>query len=79
MLNVGELILDPYGSECNARVDKEVELGRPRILVEKVILGISHAEIGARLLTRWMLPQDLLDMHGRLREELARAEDLLVA
>ncbi|HIG86345.1 MAG TPA: HDOD domain-containing protein [Planctomycetes bacterium] len=61
LLNVGELILDRHCEKGLYRVEQQVQLGSPRILAENVVLGISHAEIGARLATRWMLPQVLID------------------
>ncbi|MDE0904224.1 MAG: HDOD domain-containing protein [Planctomycetota bacterium] len=61
LMNVGELMLERYYEEGQHQVEQEVPLGRPRITAEKVVLGISHAELGARLVARWMLPQVLID------------------
>jgi HD-like signal output (HDOD) protein len=61
LLNVGELILDRHCKRGLDQVQHQVRQGSPRILAEKAIIGISHAEIGARLATRWMLPQVLID------------------
>ena len=61
LMNVGDLVLERYYEEGQHQVEQEVPLGRPRITVEKVVLGISHADLGARLVTRWMLPQVLID------------------
>ncbi len=61
LLNVGELVLAQLSDEERERVEAEVQAGRSRVQAERVILGMSHAEVGARLVTRWMLPEVLID------------------
>lgn len=61
LLNVGELVLAQLTDEERDRVEAEVQAGRSRVQAERVILGMSHAEVGARLVTRWMLPEVLTD------------------
>ena len=61
LLNVGGLILARLEGDEQARIDAEVAAGRSRVHAERVVLGMSHAEVGARLVTRWMLPEVLID------------------
>ncbi len=59
--DVGRLVLDRYYDDGRVHVDAAVEKGETRIDAERDVLGMSHAEVGARLLARWELPQPLVD------------------
>lgn len=59
--NVGEVVLTRYMTQHRAQVEAEIACGRSASEAEKVILGLHHAEIGARLATSWSLPDMLVD------------------
>ncbi|MEZ6004438.1 MAG: HDOD domain-containing protein [Planctomycetota bacterium] len=59
--NIGEVVLDRFYSDALPRVRAEVAHGRTPLQAEKVILGMHHAEIGARLGSNWKLPLFLVD------------------
>lgn len=61
--DIGVLILDQYFTNMYKKVfdistNKKFELE----LVEQKILGISHAEIGAFLLKKWKIPEEIVDV-----------------
>ena len=59
--NLGSLVLDRFFREGEAYVSAVVAQGFPLIEAEKYALGLHHAELGARLMTRWDLPEVLTD------------------
>lgn len=61
LLNIGSIVLDRFYHDGTDAVSKEVSRGRPRIDAERRVLGVHHAEIGARLSTKWDLPPLMVD------------------
>lgn len=59
--NIGEIVLDRFYQADYHRVRAEVECGRSPLEAERAILGIHHAEIGARLSSEWKLPSFIVD------------------
>jgi len=59
--NIGNLVLTRHYDDGRPIIDLAVKGGRPRIDAEGEVLGMDHAEIGSRLLTRWNLPPILVD------------------
>ncbi|MCB9907104.1 MAG: HDOD domain-containing protein [Planctomycetes bacterium] len=59
--NIGEIVLDRFYEAEFRRVQAEVATGRSALQAELVVLGIHHAEIGARLTNEWNLPHYLVD------------------
>jgi HD-like signal output (HDOD) protein len=59
--NVGNLVLDRFLADARDQVLEQVSQGRTALDAERVVLGLTHAEIGARLLTHWGLPEVLVD------------------
>jgi HD-like signal output (HDOD) protein len=59
--NIGSLVLDRFFQEGQAHVSAVVAKGFSLIEAEKYALGLHHAELGARLMTRWELPEVLTD------------------
>ncbi|MFT7679105.1 MAG: HD-like signal output (HDOD) protein [Planctomycetota bacterium] len=59
--NVGEIVLTPLLEEHQDQLIAEMTCGRSAMDAEKVILGVHHAEIGARLATFWQLPDLMTD------------------
>jgi len=58
--DVGKMVLGRFVEEH--RVDMEVESYRERSFeqVEREIFGMDHAEVGALILSKWGLPEDLV-------------------
>ena len=59
--NIGEIVLDRFYAEDYYRVRAEVKCGRTPLEAERAILGMHHAEIGARLSSEWKLPNFIID------------------
>lgn len=59
--NVGLLVLDRHFHDMRGKVAAVARAGYSLIDAEKYTLGMHHAEIGARLATRWELPDVLSD------------------
>ncbi len=59
--DVGKLILGHFVEEAQADIDKIARSGVPYVVAENMVLGIDHAEVGARLLTRWSFPREVID------------------
>ena len=59
--NIGCMVLDRFFQDSEAHVTAVVAQGYPLIEAEKYALGLHHAELGARLMTRWDLPEILTD------------------
>lgn len=59
--NVGEIVLAPILEQYQDQLVAEMTCGRSAMEAEKVILGVHHAEIGARLATFWQLPDVMTD------------------
>lgn len=80
LLNVGSLVLDRFYRDGSAAVSAEVERGRDRIDAERRVLGVHHAEIGARLSTRWDLPAIMVDtIRFHHSPEKAKVDKVLAA
>lgn len=78
--NVGHLVLDRFVAAVRDALAEEVERGSTLLDAERRVLGMHHAELGARLLTRWGMPDVLVDTtrchHTPLR---ARRDPLMCA
>ncbi len=61
MQNIGTIVMDRFYTDELGHVIAEVEAGRSALAAERAVLGIHHAEIGARLATKWELPNSLTD------------------
>ncbi len=59
--NIGSLVLDRFYRQGQAYVTAIVAQGYPLVEAEKLALGLHHAELGARLMTRWDMPAVLTD------------------
>jgi putative nucleotidyltransferase with HDIG domain len=58
--DVGKLILGQFIQEDLAAIDAAVGSDVSFEIAEKQVLGTDHAEIGARILSHWSLPDDLV-------------------
>jgi len=61
MLLEGELRIYQTLPEGRDMTMAMVEAGTARIEAERVVLGLDHAEVGARLCERWSFPDVLVD------------------
>jgi putative nucleotidyltransferase with HDIG domain len=59
--DIGKLVLGAYVQEDLDRIEQMVEKGLTFEVAEYIVLGTTHAEIGARILQRWSLPQRLVN------------------
>lgn len=60
--NIGHLVLDRFLDSSIEAIRAVAMSGTELIEAEKKVLGMHHAEIGARLTTRWSLPEVLVDV-----------------
>ncbi len=60
--NIGHLVLDRFLDSSMEAIRAVALSGTDLIDAEKKVLGMHHAEIGARLTTRWSLPEVLVDV-----------------
>jgi len=60
--NIGHLVLDRFLDSSMEAIRAVALSGSSLIDAEKRVLGMHHAEIGARLTTRWSLPEVLVDV-----------------
>jgi putative nucleotidyltransferase with HDIG domain len=58
--DVGKLILGQFIQEDLAAIDAAAGTDVSFEIAEKQVLGTDHAEIGARILSHWSLPDDLV-------------------
>ena len=58
---MGKLVLGGFVSEDLQQIEKMVQKGIAFEVAEFIVLGIDHAEIGARILKKWAFPEDLVN------------------
>ena|ERR1039458_10042207 len=59
--DIGKLVLSTFLEDFQPAVHQETgPSGRSFLETEKALLGVDHAEIGGRLLTRWNFPEPLV-------------------
>lgn len=59
--DLGELVLDGLPAPYAEELERELRSGMPRLDAERRVYGLHHAEIGARVATRWNFPEVLVD------------------
>ncbi|MDG1983229.1 MAG: HDOD domain-containing protein [Planctomycetota bacterium] len=78
--NIGHLVLDRFLEEALAEIRTKALSGADLMDAEREVLGLHHAEIGARLSTRWSLPSVLVEVIRHHHEpELAGKDAALAA
>jgi HD-like signal output (HDOD) protein len=78
--DIGELVLERHFVRELAAIEAEQARGADLITAEKAVLGLSHADVGARLAARWNLPEVLVDTILCHHEpERARCDPLLAS
>ena len=59
--NIGHIVLNRFLQRERIAIHAEIGRGATLIEAERSVLGLDHAEIGARLATRWNFPEVLVD------------------
>jgi len=59
--NIGYLVLERHHLDALPALEAEMLGGASLLAAEREVLGLHHAEIGARLATSWGLPEVLVD------------------
>ena len=78
--NIGHLVLDRFLDSSLEAIRAVALSGTELIEAERKVLGMHHAEIGARLTTRWSLPEVLVDViRHHHHPELAGEDKVLAA
>ena len=77
--NIGHLVLDRFLDDALERVRELARSGTDLIDAEREVLGLNHAEIGARLSARWSLPEVLVDVIRHHHDPDLAGEDAALA
>ena len=77
--NIGHLVLDRFMDSSGEAVRAVAMSGTNLIEAERKVLGMNHAEIGARLTTRWSLPEVLVDVIRHHHQPELAGEDAELA
>jgi HD-like signal output (HDOD) protein len=75
LMNVGHTVLDRFEPESAGALQAAMEAGAGRLEAEREVVGIDHAQIGARLAERWDLPEPLVDTIRHHHDPLASEID----
>jgi putative nucleotidyltransferase with HDIG domain len=59
--DIGKLVLGDYVQEDLEKIELMVAKGISFEVAEYIVLGTNHADIGARILKNWALPQELVN------------------
>lgn len=59
--DVGKLILGDFVKDEFKQIETAVSQGISFEMAEKIVLGTSHADVGARILTKWLLPPEIVN------------------
>ena len=59
--DLGKLILGKFVRSKQTEINGLIENGVPFVIAEKEVLKTDHAEIGALILSKWSLPDDLIN------------------
>ena len=59
--DVGKLVLGEFVKDDFKQIQTAVSQGISFEMAETIVLGINHAEVGARILTNWALPLEIVN------------------
>jgi putative nucleotidyltransferase with HDIG domain len=59
--DVGKLVLGEFVKDEFKQIDTAVSQGISFEMAEKIVLGTTHADVGARILTKWLLPPEIVN------------------
>jgi putative nucleotidyltransferase with HDIG domain len=75
--DIGKVVIATAFRDAHAEIVRRHGPGDPPSAVEREVLGVSHAEIGAYLLGRWGLPLPVLDAIAHHNDDTAAMTPLL--
>lgn len=76
--DIGSIVIQRFLTELSEPLQEEARVCGSLLDAEKRVLGLTHAEIGARLSSSWGLPSKLVDtIRYHHRPELAREDPVL--
>jgi len=58
--DVGKLVMGDFVEECMESIEAAVEGGEPFDTAERRATGLDHGEVGARILSKWRFPENLI-------------------
>ncbi len=59
--DIGKLILGHFVKDELADIEKIAGKGIPYVVAENMVLGTDHAEVGAKILTHWSFPREVIE------------------
>jgi putative nucleotidyltransferase with HDIG domain len=59
--DVGKLILGDFVSEDYPKIEKALHQGLSFEVAENIVLGTDHADVGAQILSKWSIPEAIID------------------
>jgi putative nucleotidyltransferase with HDIG domain len=59
--DVGKMVLGKFVQDDLVEIDDMVARGMPRVIAENMVIGVDHAEIGARVLENWSFPPEVVN------------------
>jgi putative nucleotidyltransferase with HDIG domain len=59
--DVGKLVLGEFVKDEFKQIETAVSQGISFEMAEKIVLGINHADVGAHILTKWLLPPEIVN------------------
>ena len=59
--DVGKLVLGDFVKDEFKQIETAVSQGISFEMAEKIVLGTNHADVGARILTKWLLPLEIVN------------------
>jgi len=59
--DVGKLVLGDFVKDEFKQIETAVSQGISFEMAEKIVLGTNHADVGARILTNWLLPPEIVN------------------
>ena len=59
--DIGKLILGHFVKDELDDIEKIASKGVPYVVAENMVLGTDHAEVGAKVLTQWSFPTDVIE------------------
>ena len=58
--DVGKMILGKFVQNDFAKIEEITAKGVPRVIAESMVIGVDHAEVGARILEHWSFPAEVV-------------------
>ena len=59
--DVGKLVLGDFVNDEFKQIETALSQGISFEMAEKIVLGTTHADVGARILTKWLLPPEIVN------------------